>query len=288
MIVIGMHRSGTTLLCRLLDELGVFMGKRLDWNHESIFFKRLNEWLIRQSSGGREHAEPVRALLANDELCVLALDYWRRSILSPRLAGYLGAAGYLRHRKPARFVGPWGWKDPCNSYTAGLWRQLFPEAKIIHVRRHGVDVAASLESRNTWMFDKAKNKYERRRWLYAFRARRGGFANVRWADFDGGMDTWVEYVGAAEQQTEAAGKCGLSLRYEDLLARPHEVLADVVRFCGIKIEDDRLAQVSSMIRPSRAMAFVNDERLRRMARKYADVLARFGYTPDNESADPPA
>src|SRR6185369_1404756 len=47
-IVIGMHRSGTTLLCQCLEKLGVFMGARKDENEEAFFFFRLNEWMFRQ------------------------------------------------------------------------------------------------------------------------------------------------------------------------------------------------------------------------------------------------
>ena len=37
-IIIGMHRSGTTLLSKLLEKCGVFMGTKKEENNESIFF----------------------------------------------------------------------------------------------------------------------------------------------------------------------------------------------------------------------------------------------------------
>ena len=37
-VVIGMHRSGTSIMAMLLDQLGVFMGSSRDQNYESTFF----------------------------------------------------------------------------------------------------------------------------------------------------------------------------------------------------------------------------------------------------------
>src|SRR5699024_9625556 len=41
-IVVGMHRSGTSLLSRVLSDIGVFMGNDLSINHESSFFQKIN------------------------------------------------------------------------------------------------------------------------------------------------------------------------------------------------------------------------------------------------------
>ena len=44
-VVVGMHRSGTSLVSRILDQSGVMMGKDLQGDHESLFFIGLNEWI---------------------------------------------------------------------------------------------------------------------------------------------------------------------------------------------------------------------------------------------------
>ena len=43
-IVIGMHRSGTTMLTKMLEELGVFLGWKKQGDHESTFFLSLKRW----------------------------------------------------------------------------------------------------------------------------------------------------------------------------------------------------------------------------------------------------
>lgn len=46
-IIIGMHRSGTSLVARLLDVLGLFLGKYKDENHEARLFISINDWFLR-------------------------------------------------------------------------------------------------------------------------------------------------------------------------------------------------------------------------------------------------
>ena len=45
-IIIGMSRSGTNMLTRMLDSLGLFCGSALTGNHEAVFFRELNDWLF--------------------------------------------------------------------------------------------------------------------------------------------------------------------------------------------------------------------------------------------------
>ena len=37
-VIIGMHRSGTSIVTRMLEQLGLFVGKKKDMNHEALFF----------------------------------------------------------------------------------------------------------------------------------------------------------------------------------------------------------------------------------------------------------
>ena len=46
-IIAGMHRSGTSMVTNILKKLGLTIGSKLDSNHESIFFQRINIWYPR-------------------------------------------------------------------------------------------------------------------------------------------------------------------------------------------------------------------------------------------------
>ena len=45
-VIVGMHRSGTSLVSRILDQSGVFMGLDLQEDHESRFFIELTNVLF--------------------------------------------------------------------------------------------------------------------------------------------------------------------------------------------------------------------------------------------------
>ena len=49
-IIVGMHRSGTTMLSQLLERLGLFTGEKKDDDYEALFFYKLNEWLLNQAN----------------------------------------------------------------------------------------------------------------------------------------------------------------------------------------------------------------------------------------------
>ncbi len=135
-IVIGMHRSGTSLTAELLSEMGVFMGKELDFAHEALYFQNINKKLL--AACGAYWASPHPFILANNNKDnVEGYVLFVKDLLSKNLEGY---------GKPGQFKA-WGWKDPRNTITIPIWLRLFPKAKVIHVIRNGIDVAMSLHRR---------------------------------------------------------------------------------------------------------------------------------------------
>ena len=146
-IVVGMHRSGTSLLTNILQELGLFIGVQKDSNDESVFFQGINDWLLRSSGASWDYPLPVGLLFERTYLREISREYIESLMTSPRAVSFLGVSKYLRYRSISRMDVPWGWKDPRNTFTLPIWLEIFPNAKIIHVVRHGVDVANSLRTR---------------------------------------------------------------------------------------------------------------------------------------------
>ena len=78
--IFGMHRSGTTLLVKLLHELGLFAGNNWDPNAEPWYLLRRNEWILRRAGGAWDRPTPAldflqqptirRALVAIYHNCV--------------------------------------------------------------------------------------------------------------------------------------------------------------------------------------------------------------------------
>ncbi|MGB0695665.1 MAG: sulfotransferase family protein [Rhodospirillaceae bacterium] len=109
-----------------------------------------------------------------------------------------------------------GEKTPDNViYMALLW-QMFPDAKLINVVRDGRDVALSA-------------------WRHGMRL------HPKWnletyKDFSGYVPVmakaWARNLQAAELAAQAAPDQVLSIRYESLLADPHDVLGQMLAFLG--------------------------------------------------------
>ncbi len=136
-IIAGMHRSGTSLVTRLLERGGLYVGGcRVDENHESIHFTRANRamcgegaWLLHDYGWASPKA---------DDFIRARVGYAERAAA--------GMTTFFRGRHPER--GVWGWKDPRNSLTLPVWLAIFPSARVLHVVRDGRSVALSLADRD--------------------------------------------------------------------------------------------------------------------------------------------
>jgi len=276
LIVIGMHRSGTSLVTRLLEDMGLFVGWRKDVNHEAWFFLRLNEWLIRQSGGAWDQPRAIHHLTGNEIGREAVAAYLESILSSPQALSYLGPRRYFRYRGVGALEGPWGWKDPRNTFTLPVWLDLFPRARVIHVYRHGVDVAASLHQRQLHSTHQARRKAARSAARYGLMPRWGGLVDSwRCADLDDAVSLWSEYIREARSHVSALGRRAMELRYEDLLEHPQTALGALARFCGLTAE--AAGRAAEGIRASRALAYRKDPSLRRLAVRWADELRAFGY-----------
>ncbi len=132
-IIIGMHRSGTSMIAKMLEDLGLFSGVRKDRNHEAMFFQKLNDWIFRQCGTTWDHPASIQYLMDNRDVRAMVENYTRYTLQTPRSIGYLGWKRYTQYRNISHLDIPWGWKDPRNTYTLPIWMDLFPGARVIHI-----------------------------------------------------------------------------------------------------------------------------------------------------------
>ena len=282
-IIIGMSRSGSNILTRMLEDLGLFVGKKKDRNNEAIFFNRLNIWLLGQCSGGLENPSSIIYLLKDMEARALLVDFIRYIMRTPKAVSFLGLRKYIRYCTPANLDIPWGWKDPRNTYTLPVWLDIFPEAKVIHIYRHGVDVVNSLrvrrkrgllrlKERHTWI----KPLY----WLYLmmkFVPTKRRFIDLRCASMEEGLLMWEEYVNEARTHVRKLEDRAIEVRYEDLLTEPNPILKHLVEFCGLRATDRDIERVTMQIKRERAYAYKGNPELEAFATHVAERLRAQGY-----------
>jgi len=278
-IIIGMHRSGTSMVARMLEELGLFIGKGKEMNSEAFFFYRLNNWALRQSGGSWDYPEPVRHFIENQEVRAFAADYITYMMKTPRIISYMGLLKYLRYGSPANLDIPWGWKDPRNTYLLPLWLDIFPDARIIHIYRHGVDVANSLKVRYEKLLNEAKENYHANKMIYWLRKRRGEFTNtLRCASLREGFSLWEEYLREAERHVSLLGDRAMEVKYEDLLAEPYETLQSLSHFCSLPHSQEIMVNLVKEVNKNRAYVYRNSPELRAFAEKAEDRLNIYGYS----------
>ena len=139
-VILGMHRSGTSVVTRLVSLLGLALCRPEDllagfpgnprghWESKSLI--ALNNRLLRQLDGSW--------------YCPPSLEPERiSSLLEPHAAAGLAA---LRHAHPR---WPFVWKDPRTCILMPFWSNVLgPRAAYVLVARHPGEVSDSLERRN--------------------------------------------------------------------------------------------------------------------------------------------
>jgi len=121
-VVIGMHRSGTSLVAELLADLGVNMGASGGlW--EDRRFVALNRRILAQAGGDWAHPPEHGAIV--DAGC-----------------------DYIDEIRTLAQTAAGGWKDPRNSLTLSCYVPFVPDLRLVAVRRRRVDVVVSLMRRH--------------------------------------------------------------------------------------------------------------------------------------------
>jgi len=277
-----MHRSGTSLLVKILQELGVFMGVDLEHNSESEFFIEINEWLLQQA--GASWDNPLNFEFAPRDFTMTMADIVRKRMRSSQRSKYLGKLNSSKYKSISKLDFSWGWKDPRNTFTFEVWKELFPEAKIIHIHRNPTDVINSLMKREEELASTFKGnsvyqwikKQLFAKWLPSHRLLYHPF---RCVDAQGTFGLWKEYVGKALEITSNKNTDSLQLSYEELLEYPEKVVPKIAGFCGIETPKNLEEISSSLIDISRKYAFVNDETLLDLYNqiKEDELVRKLGY-----------
>jgi hypothetical protein len=139
LVIVGMHRSGTSLTASLLASAGLHLGDRLLGAHtgnplghfEDLGFLEFHVRALR-GIGDDENGYSAKAVSRLPPDMIVAAD----KLLADRRA-----SGRL-----------WGWKDPRTCLFLDFWHARAPESHYLFVFRNPADVADSLFRRGDWRF----------------------------------------------------------------------------------------------------------------------------------------
>ena len=134
--ILGMHRSGTSLLAGTLQEAGLDLGEVVTeaphnkkGNRESILIRTLHDSVL-SISGGSWDYPPASVKWNTTQLSIL------KYILKTSCASNV-----------------WGFKDPRSILCLHGWLDIYPNLELVAIFRHPLEVASSLAARNGFSLD---------------------------------------------------------------------------------------------------------------------------------------
>jgi O-antigen biosynthesis protein len=142
--IVGMHRSGTSMVARMLNLCGVELGNEKDlrpaagdnpdgfW--ENINFIGINEKILSKLGASWDYPPILESGWETSSM----FDECRQEAVS--LINFMSSHPF------------WGWKDPRTSLTLPFWMELIPDLKMIICLRNPTEVAHSLAHRNNFSY----------------------------------------------------------------------------------------------------------------------------------------
>jgi len=262
--ILGMHRSGTTMLVGLMQEFGFFAGAKMGKNKESFFFQQWHEWLMRSSGGSWDYPTASCALYGDDEIAGRYRNRVERQMRDSVIDWqFFRFAGFDRRRVHR---GPWGWKEPRTMFFARSWKRIFPRLKAVVIIRNGVDVALSLHRRARHAFGRPYADP----FIHPWKLRLANLiqhrpqyvlGSLRCLDLRESYRLWEEYMERMQDVAQSfTAEEVLVFRYEDLLLDPEPLLRRVLDFCGIRVSEREARRLAGVINRRRAYGFIGDER----------------------------
>jgi hypothetical protein len=191
--ILGMHRSGTSVVSRLVNLLGVDLGPESAllastadnpkgyWEHGGIV--RINDEILERFGGRWDDVPSWPASWLRDS---------RLEKLRDR-ARLLVAGDFPRH-------GRWGWKDPRTCLTLPFWHEVVGRLQYVLAMRNPCAVIASLSRRDQMGHEQAES-------------------------------LWIHYVSVSLSHT--AGKRRMFVFYDDLLRDLPRELQRLAAFLGV-------------------------------------------------------
>lgn len=211
-LITGIDRSGTSMIARLLNLCGLYLGHddeiippkphnpRGMW--ENYLFQMISKFVLKrfgQDAGG--------------DLPFLAQDGWEND---PKLhSTYCWARRLVQAMNDSS--DNWGWKSPTASFLLPFWHRLIPDLKVVLCLRHPMDVAASLLNKDL--------EQEKALWL------------------------WYVYMNEARENARDCIVVRYDAFFEWL--QGEDELERLCRFCELEMSSDALGEVQYGLRHHR-------------------------------------
>ena len=274
-LLAGMHRSGTSMVSEILKKSGMELGRNIDTNNESIFFQRINIWMMSLISSSWDFPKSFSDINSNisDDIQLQLHD-----LLSSRSNSlYFGWKSAIIKNSFMDMKFPWGWKDPRNTFTAEIWKNIFPDMKIIYLIRHPIDIADSLLRRQKKEIQsdlQSKKKYSN----VAKALLKINHTNYNSSMIINSHEDCFKLIDLYYNQILSNKiENSIIIRFEDVLSDPEEEIKKIIKFCNMHIDEKILKNIIDKVRKSRSLAYKNNDELLMFESKFSELIEKMGY-----------
>ena len=271
----GMHRAGTSMVTNILNKCGLIIGNKLDVNNESLFFQRINIWMM--SLLGSSWDNPKVFDKINKEIREDIVSQLKNLITSRANSLYFGWTKIIKKGSFDDITQPWGWKDPRNAFTESIWREVFPELRTIHIIRHPIDTSVSLMNRQ-----KKEVKLDVKRKKKSSNVVKA-LLSISHTNYNASMilnshqDCFNLIELYYDQIVETQSEKSIIIRFEDILSNPKVEIMSLLEYCKINIDSYKLSQILSSIDASKKYSYRKEESLVKLEAVSSSLINKMGY-----------
>lgn len=203
-VVLGMHRSGTSCVSRTLNLMGASIGLRA------------NPRLV--APDGEIHWEPSSLIWINDRILARSDGTWDQPPreLQPTSRDYFRCRRFLWDYSGERMAV---FKDPRLCLTYPVWQRVLPKHSVVVSVRHPMNVARSLERRDGMAIDQGLALWT----TYNQQILEATDENARvyWFDFDGGRAALEKLAGELQEDLDLMASAEAIEHYDPTAHRFH-------------------------------------------------------------------
>ncbi len=279
-IIIGMYQSGTDLVSEMLSHAGIFMGNDLNENGNSELFGKLNKWMFAQA--GATWDNPCNFDFVDEDFSLRIAKSLKGHLKGRHLKPFLDETR-RKYSRVDKFDFDWAWADPLNTFTIEIWKKIFTKARIIHVYRNPMDVAASLKIQNQEFRESVSDgifkRMKRRNLERRLSSEKLFRLSLRTENLEESFQLWNQYLNKEMNVEETTGFDTYHICYEDLVHDFKSESEKLFKFLGFTIPDGAFLELQDKVKKEKCFAFLKDDDLNEFYQsiKNQSLMAELNY-----------